>query len=79
MKPGPFKYIYVSSQMGQAKPVSDMILNACQQLGIKAEDLLHIGGYLKEDKPVCEAAGRRFLACERGTGIDLDRLRSVVS
>jgi len=65
--------------MGQAKPASDMILNACQQLGIKTEDLLHIGGNLKEDKPVCEAAACQFLACERGTGIDLDRLRSFIS
>ena len=56
-----------------------MILNACQQLGIKAEDLLHIGGNLIEDKPVCEAAACQFLACERGTGIDLDRLRSFIS
>ncbi len=79
MKPGRFTYIYVPSQMGQAKPASDMILNACQQLGIKAEDLLHIGGNLKEDKPVCEAAACQFLACERGTGIDLDRLRSFIS
>ena len=79
MKPGPFKYIYVSSQIGQAKPVLDMILNACQQLSIKAEDLLHLGGNLKEDKPVCEVAGCQFLACERGTGIDLDRLRAVIS
>lgn len=79
MKPGPFNYVYVAPQIGQAKPVSDMILNACQPLGIQAEDLLHIGGNLKEDKPVCEAAACQFLACERGTGIDLDRLRSFIS
>ena len=75
MKPGPFKYICVSSQIGQAKPASDTILNACQQLGIEAEDLLHIGGNLKEDKPVCEVAGRQFL----GTGTNLDRLMSIIS
>jgi REG-2-like HAD superfamily hydrolase len=75
---GPFVAVIPSSTVGRAKPDPAVLMEACRRLGVKAQEVVHIGDHPREDGEMCARSGARFLSMH-ADGVPLAALREALA
>jgi putative hydrolase of the HAD superfamily len=75
---GYFQATVISSEIGFQKPSPVIFQNALDQLGLRAESVLHVGDSLQEDVQGARAAGLRAVLLDRhGEKQEEEQIRSL--